>query len=129
MILKYASILFIVLLFTPDIIFAQKPYTKYWIAFADKLNSPYHIDQPQAFLTAKALERRAKYNIPVNNTDIPVNLTYIEAIKNTGVKVLYTSRWMNGCVIATQDEIALNKINQLPFVIANEGVTMGCPST
>ena len=128
MILKYASILFIVLLFTPDIIFAQKPYTKYWIAFADKLNSPYHIDQPQAFLTAKALERRAKYNIPVNNTDIPVNLTYIEAIKNTGVKVLYTSRWMNGCVIATQDEIALNKINQLPFVIANEGVTMVAPA-
>src|SRR5574343_1617208 len=51
---------------------------KYWILLKDKENSPYSLQNPSAFLSDAALERRAKAGVPVGVDDIPVNPSYLE---------------------------------------------------
>ncbi len=103
--------------------FAQLDYGKHWIGFTDKQGSNYSIQQPEAFLSQKAIERRARYNIPIQENDLPVNPNYINQIKQLGVNVLYTSKWFNSALIAVNDSATLAQINELPFVEATEGVS------
>lgn len=93
---------------------------KYLVLLKDKNNSTYQISQPNQFLSARAIARRAKQNIAVTTQDLPVNLTYINQIKQTGAKVWYTSRWMNGVVIEATAE-QLSKVLSLSFVKGLEG--------
>ncbi|MBI4946464.1 MAG: S8 family serine peptidase [Bacteroidetes bacterium] len=95
--------------------FAQS--TKYWIQFADKNNSPYSILAPSAFLSSRALQRRAKQGIAVVQNDLPVNPVYIDSIRKIpNVTVLNHSKWFNGIVIYTTDTNAVNQIKKISFV-------------
>ena len=89
---------------------------KYWIQFTDKNNTPYSIDRPEDFLGERAIQRRIKYGIALDEKDIPVNPSYIEAVKNTGVTILNPSKWLNGVSVETYDMSAIDAIAQLPFV-------------
>lgn len=116
-----------VLLFFASIVTAGKPPVKYWIRFTDKNNSPYSISNPSAFLGPKALNRRAMYQIAVDETDLPVNPSYVAKVASVpNVKVLYASRWMNGVVIrldsADLAPAALSAISGFSFVTGNRQV-------
>jgi len=95
---------------------AQVAPDKYWVKFTDKNNSPYSINNPSAFLSERAIERRVQFDIAVVESDLPVNPQYISAVSNTGVTLLNTSKWFNSVTIYTTDINALNTISQLPFV-------------
>jgi serine protease AprX len=95
--------------------FAQ-PNKKYFIAFKDKVASTYSVSQPQQFLTQKALDRRAKYNIAITEQDLPVNATYVQQVTAVGVTIWGVSKWLNGVIITTNNPTFLTTINQLPFV-------------
>ncbi|MBC8109762.1 MAG: S8 family peptidase [Verrucomicrobia bacterium] len=88
---------------------------KYFIAFTDKLNSPYSLSLPQEFLSQRAIDRRNRQNISLSVRDLPVNPDYIAQIKKAGATVFYSSRWMNSVLIET-DESTLTSIKNLPFV-------------
>ena len=45
----------------------------FYVQLGDKSNSPYSISHPEAYLSARALERRAYYFIDVDSTDLPVS--------------------------------------------------------
>lgn len=81
---------------------AQRKYDIYWVSFKDKKNSPYSIFHPQEYLSARAIERRERFNIPIDLTDIPVNPNYLEPILVKGFKIHATSRWLNGVAIITE---------------------------
>lgn len=106
----------LLILLNLQLVFGQIPFTKFWIAFTDKSATPYSISQPEAFLSAKTIERRANYNIPVEENDLPVDPAYVEAVKETGATVLYSSRWLNGVVISVADSATLLAVQALPFV-------------
>lgn len=89
---------------------------KYWIRFTDKANSPYSIDRPGEFLSARALERRDRYSIPVNSQDLPVNPAYMDSIRSAGAEILTRSRWFNAVTIRATDTSILQTIRKLPFV-------------
>ena len=93
---------------------------KYLVLLKDKSNSTYQISQPNQFFSARAIARRTKQNIAITTQDLPVNLAYINQIKQTGAKVWYTSRWMNGVVIEATSE-QLSKVLALSFVKGLEG--------
>lgn len=100
---------------------------RYWIKFTDKNGSAFSIARPGEFLSAAAVERRTKYRIAVDATDLPVNQNYIntvEAISN--VKVVYASKWLNGVVIELDSielaATALAQISALGFVQGNQQV-------
>ena len=94
---------------------AQTP--RYLIAFTDKNGTPYQLNAPAAYLSTRAIERRSRRQIAIDSTDLPVNADYVNAVLQTGnVQLRYTLRWTNQAVIATNDDDALLKIQQLPFV-------------
>jgi len=97
--------------------FSQVYPDKYVVHFTDKNNSPYSIENPEEFLSQRALDRRARYNIPVDVHDIPVNPQYISAVANIGVQVLNSSKWLNSVTIYTTNPAHIQAIMALPFVL------------
>jgi len=89
---------------------------KYWIQFTDKNQSPYSIDKPGEFLSARAIERRDRYAVPVTLQDIPVNPSYIDSVKARGGVILNRSKWFNAVTVAVSDTLVLQQIRSLPFV-------------
>ncbi|MGV3640123.1 MAG: S8 family serine peptidase [Adhaeribacter sp.] len=94
---------------------SQGSMRRHLVYFKDKANTPYSLDQPQAFLSARALQRREKQKIPLQPRDLPVNPAYVAGIKNLGVSVWYTSRWFNAAVVYC-DSTRLSQVLALPFV-------------
>ncbi len=106
----------LILFFVFRILPAQiAPYC-YYVQFTDKNNSPYSVEQPQMFLTQRAIERRQKQNIPVTENDLPVNPQYIQGVAETGAKIINPTRWLNGVTVYTTDSNVLNAIRALPYV-------------
>ena len=93
----------------------QEPY-KYWISFADKQGTPYSLDNPAAYLSSRALERRSTKGVQVDSLDLPVNPAYVQAVAATGADVRYTSRWLNGLMAYLPAGASTDAIAALPFV-------------
>lgn len=99
---------------------ASAQYSRYIIRFTDKNNSPYSLNQPGKFLSAKALERRSRQNIFLDSTDLPINPGYLDSLRAAGsVTLLAASKWLNQVAIQTTDSAALAKILAFPFVKAS----------
>ncbi len=110
------TLLFTILIITNCALFSQVAPTKYYVQFTDKNDSPYSIDNPSEYLSQKAIDRRIKQNIPIEENDLPVNPSYIQAVKDIGVVILNPTKWLNGTTIQTGDTSLINEINLLPFV-------------
>jgi hypothetical protein len=100
------------------ILFAQVAPNKYWVKFTDKNNSPFSINNPEQFLSQRAIDRRTAQGIPVVENDLPVNQTCIQAVANAGATILTVSKWYNSVTIYTTSSTVINTINQLPFVLS-----------
>ncbi len=88
---------------------------KYLVYLTDKTNTPYSLNEPEAFLSQKSLDRRARQQITLTERDLPVNPEYVQDIKEAGIEVWYTSRWFNAVVVeATEAQLAT--LNGLHFV-------------
>jgi hypothetical protein len=102
---------------------------KYLVVFKDKNNSPYSTDKPLAFLSQRSVARRERQKIAFTSKDLPVNPAYIQAVKNTGAKVIYTSRWMNAALIQCSSTV-LSSVLSLSFVKGLEvNMALDNPST
>jgi hypothetical protein len=88
---------------------------KYAVHFTDKNDTPYSIENPEQFLSQRALARRARHNIAINEQDLPVNPQYVDALKNLGAHVPFTSKWLN-CALISCPQSMVSQIEQLPFV-------------
>ena len=95
---------------------AQIATNIYWVQFTDKNESPYTIDNPEAYLSQRALERRARLGIEIDEYDIPVNPQYLQAVADCGVLLLNPSKWLNGVSVYTTDPNVIETINALAFV-------------
>ena len=109
-ILSLITLVFITLFVT------GKDLTRYRVWLTDKAKNSYSIEQPEKFLSAKAIERRAKRNIEITEQDLPVSNVYLQQIKEQGFNIFVTSRWMNTVVVAPTDSAKLDSLKQLPFV-------------
>ncbi len=109
-------LLFISFLLLSFSLFSQIAPDKYYIQFTDKNNSPYSVNRPWKFLTARALARRARFHIPIKENDLPVDPQYVKAVAGTGVKILNTSRWLNGVTVYTTDTALIDSIKSFSFV-------------
>ena len=113
----------ILLLITFSSLNISAQFTKYVVKFKDKAGSPFSINDPSKYLSQRAISRRAKQNIAIDETDLPVNPSYIDSISSIpNVTVLDESKWFNQVCIATTDPLAIQKINQFSFVITTSPV-------
>ena len=108
------SVTYLVIFLFSFILSAQNE--KYLVYFTDKNNSPYSIENPSAYLTERAIQRRVHQNIPIEISDLPPNPTFIQKIIETGALVRHQSRWINAVSITISNHSALEKIASLPFV-------------
>jgi hypothetical protein len=97
---------------------AQLPATCYRLTFSDKANSPYSIDNPSEYLSPRALEKRARFNIAITEQDFPVNPQYVQQVQSVDsrIRVLCSCKWLNTLTIYCPDSTKLPQIQALPFV-------------
>lgn len=95
---------------------AQIASNIYWVQFTDKANSPYSINNPEAYLSQRALDRRARLGIEIDEYDIPVNPQYLQAVADCGAQLLNPSKWLNGVSVYTSSSSVIDAINELDFV-------------
>lgn len=95
---------------------AQIATNIYWVQFTDKNDSPYSIDAPEAYLSQRALDRRARLGIAIDEYDIPVNSQYLQAVTDCGAELINPSKWLNGVTIRATSSTVIDAINALPFV-------------
>ena len=114
----------LILLVAAMVVKAQIATNIYWVQFTDKANSPYSIDNPEEFLSARALERRARLGIAIDEYDIPVNPQYLQAVADCGAQLLNPSKWLNGVSVYTDSQSVVDAINALEFV----DVVRNCPN-
>lgn len=109
------SLLFLSLLFLVFTSNAQR----YLVRFKNKGLSPFTFAAPSQYLSQRAIDRRLRFSISIDSTDLPVTPRYLDSIAAVpGVSILNTSRWLNQVSIMITDANALTKINSFPFVIA-----------
>jgi serine protease AprX len=96
---------------------AEAQFTRYVVKLKNKGGSPYSISTPTAYLSQRAINRRTRFGIVIDSTDLPVTPSYITQIRNIpNVTVLNISRWHNSVAIQTSDPNAITAINALSFV-------------
>lgn len=86
---------------------------KYWVQFKNKTNSPYNIKKPEAFLSSRAIHRRKRQQIPITHEDLPVNPGYTNKLRQLGVHIQHSSKWLNGVTIVADEQtfLALADLN------------------
>lgn len=114
MMLTKKGILFNLILLT-SIFSVYSQEHRYFVFLSDKTSTPYSINIPDKFLSARSLARRARQNIEITEQDLPVDPDYLNQIDQTGAETYYTSRWLNG-VIVQMDSLELEMVQAMSFV-------------
>ncbi|MDP3643156.1 MAG: S8 family serine peptidase [Bacteroidota bacterium] len=97
--------------------FAQStPKSYYWVQLKDKKGTPYQISKPEVFLSQRAINRRVRQHIAIDETDLPVSTVYLDSLKKRGLEIFHTSKWLNGVTVRIADTAQIRKIAALPFV-------------
>ena len=103
------------IIFFCNTLFAQSGYYRYWVELKDK-DSSFSITRPNEFLSQKAIDRRTKYKIAINGTDLPVNGSDVKALASKGFRIVHTSRWLNAVTIQTTNKNLFDSLQQFPFI-------------
>lgn len=120
------NLLILLLLVTFSPLLAQEDA---WIYLLDKPNVSASINNPITILTQKAIDRKNRHGIAIDERDVPVNEDYITQLKTqNGITVLAKSKWFNAVhVRGTQTDInALTTLNFVDYILfANSNLNSG----
>ncbi|MFA6056917.1 MAG: S8 family peptidase [Taibaiella sp.] len=96
---------------------AQNAQYAFRVFFKDKNETIHTLSNPLEYLSQRALDRRNKYNIATDSTDLPVVKTYVDSVLTLTEGVLHlTSRWQNSCVILLEDSVNILALQNISFV-------------
>lgn len=87
------------------------------VQLRDKSGTSYSLARPSAYLSQKAIERRARQHIAIDSTDLPVSMQYEKMLEKHGTSVVSKSKWNNTVVVMTTDTLAVNRLKLLSFVV------------
>jgi len=119
----YLPVLLLAASLVPGFCLAQ--YSRYIIELKDKSGTPYSFNKPSAYLSQRALDRRTRFNIALDSTDLPIPPAYLDSIRGAGaVTILNVSKWLNLVLIRTTDPLALVRIGKMPFVKKSAPIAM-----
>ena len=119
-------ILLLVLIITgAQNVYSQIAENTYRLYLTDKNNNEYTLENPEGFLSDRALQRRAKYSIPITENDLPVSKIYIDSLQNLGLKILNSSKWFNTVAIYSTDKELIDTIDKLDFIKSKTKVKKG----
>lgn len=88
----------------------------YWVQFNTKTGTPYSINNPEAYLSQRSIERRNRQGIEIDSTDLPVNPAFVDSLNSLGLKVKHTSRWFNGAIVTTNNTALVATFDYPSFI-------------
>jgi serine protease AprX len=114
---------FFLFIFLSVAIQSNAQLTRYVVRLKNKGSSPYSLSNPSAYLSQRAIDRRNRYGITIDSTDLPVTPSYISQIAAIpNVTLLNVSKWLNAVTVQTSSAAAVAAINAFPFVQSVTGV-------
>jgi len=113
---RKVAILLLCWIIAPVLVAQTTTPNTYWVQLKDKNGTTYSIEKPEKFLSARSLARRNRQHIAIDETDLPVSIVYLDALKNRGLKIVQTSKWLNGVTVRTSDTALIRKVAGLSFV-------------
>ena len=106
---------FIVIVFTlPG--FSQENQAYYRVSFIDKVGTQYSIDHPEEFLSPESIARRVRFNISIDESDLPISTTYLNNLEDAGFHLVHQSKWNNSATVAINDGNAVDRLLAFSFV-------------
>ncbi len=106
------------------IAFVSQAQDRYAVYFKYKPQTDLSLQNPQEFLTQKAIQRRIREGIQADSLDLPVSAKYLNEVSESAEYVLYASKWMNAAILVA-DASGVSKLESLPFVEKVELVAKG----
>lgn len=117
--------------------YGQNAPLRYWVQFEGKTqeqlpdgySTPFRVDEPEAFLSPKAIYRRALQNISVTEHDLPIPPDFVAELESMSeFKVILQSKWFNAVTISLVDTLfdpqtllELPTVTNIKSVLAIEG--------
>lgn len=91
-------------------------YYKFRVYLKDKGNTSHSLDNPDTFLSERAIKRKKKEEVEINETDLPIARDYFTLVERAGGKVITHSKWFNTLVVEVNDSLGIGSIESLSFV-------------
>lgn len=98
---------------------------RYFVSFKDKAGTKASFSEPATFLSARSILRRQRQHLEIDSLDLPVSAQYISQLTQSGIKVVYTSKWLNGVMIELCNGCDSSVFRTLAFV---SGYKFAAPS-
>ena len=110
---KVSILIFCLIVLLQLVSFGQ---SSYWVQLKDKNGTSFQIGHPEAFLSQRAIDRRNRQHIVIDETDLPVSSVYLDSLRKLGLEVVHTSKWLNGVTVRTSDTALIQQLSTLAFV-------------
>lgn len=121
---KYSGILLLLFLGIFPMVGATGSY-RFRVYLKDKGEAGYRLDQPEAYLSEEAVERRIRQQIPLTESDLPIAPAYLDTLAAAGVQPVVKSKWLATVVVDTPDSLAAERLEQLSIVDSVKWVWKG----
>lgn len=103
--------LLLLFLFSAFHLFAQNKQYAFRVQFTNKPTS-FSISQPLAYLSQRALDRRLRFAIAIDSSDLPVYSKYTDTVLQLTQGVFHSqSKWFNQIVILLSDSSKIGFLN------------------
>lgn len=89
---------------------------KFRLILKNKGSADYSLSQPEKFLSVKAIGRRQKRNIAIDDSDLPISKDYLKQIEKVGGKIVCQSKWLKTVCVQCEDEKLIDEYKKIPFV-------------
>ena len=110
--MKIISLLFALFLGT-TVSYAQELYL---VKLKQKENTSTYLSNPSQMLSQKALDRRTKYSIALDEKDVPISVNRIKQIKQLNLNYIGATKWLNTVMVEITNETTLQNLRNLSFV-------------
>ncbi|MCD4770007.1 MAG: S8 family serine peptidase [Bacteroidales bacterium] len=118
------ALLIKILLILPGLLFAldlhpqtgADSYYFYRIYLKDKGGSDQYQFIPEDYLSPRSIERRIKNGVATDYPDLPLHKPYLDTLRQKGLYIHCTSKWMNSVVVTTQLPIDEPELTEISFI-------------
>lgn len=92
------------------------PFYRYRVYLKDKKGNGYSVSRPEEFLSQRAIDRRKRQHLSIEESDLPLTRSYLDKVERCGVRLINCSKWNNTVVVQTSDTTLMDKVNALSCV-------------
>lgn len=121
---KYFLLVLFFCCFSPVYPTAAESYC-FRVYLKDKGCAGYDTEQPEAYLSKEAIERRKKNEVAITEQDFPIAATYIDSLSSTGADPVVQSKWFATVVMKSTDSTVVDKLKNLTIVDSVKWVWKG----